>query len=186
MKPFHSNRMSYNWDNCLHSERWSPTCQEDTQQVGGEHTVQTLRLCAQHRLCSWKMGRQQILYMLTKVNSSNTFAVQVFLFCKCELMEMSEYTWEPSGLYIYCRKYWCCQGKLSPLHTVRYHVFMFNAFQEFYRLFLLPLSINLPCKLLLTRRQSKSEYTGIYYTVRHDMTKPHNMMQFNTAFTLRL
>lgn len=44
--PFLSIGMSYGWDNCLHSEAWSPTCEADTQQVGGEHTVQTLTLFA--------------------------------------------------------------------------------------------------------------------------------------------
>lgn len=47
--------MSYSYrdgDNCLHSEWGSPTCEADTQQVGGEHTVQTLILHSLHCISS--------------------------------------------------------------------------------------------------------------------------------------
>lgn len=38
---FARNRISYSWDNCLHSERWSPTSKADTHTAGGRWTYCT-------------------------------------------------------------------------------------------------------------------------------------------------
>lgn len=64
---FYSNRISYSWDNCLHSEQQSPTSKADTQQVGGEHTAQT-HTPSRHLLRNWKMVRQH--RKNSEVNSS--------------------------------------------------------------------------------------------------------------------
>lgn len=79
--PFYGNRMSYSWDrpNCLHSEQWSPTCKADTQQVGGEHTVQTLTLYSLHWISSvtGKRSGSKSYTCTQRLTAAYTFAVML-------------------------------------------------------------------------------------------------------------